>query len=234
MKKKILSLSLTLLLASSPLVAATDDTASTRTLAGLGAGSLAGAIAAGPPGLVIGGLIGALAGNHSEVTQQNRQLGEEQQQMQRQLETAQLERQQGRAQFQELSRRAAALSEAHGVARALSRELGLEISFRTASSDLEPMFEQRLQAIAGMLLAFPDLRVSLSAHADRRGGVHANQRLSQQRLQRVSETLVRSGVAPERISGQALGESQPLTVDNDLELYHLDRRVQLKISLPER
>jgi len=50
----------------------------------------------------------------------------------------------------------------------------------------------------------------ITGHADRSGPVAYNQTLSERRANRVIEELVSGGVDPTRISGEAVGETQPL------------------------
>lgn len=53
-------------------------------------------------------------------------------------------------------------------------------------------------------------RLRITGHADRSGAVAYNQTLSERRANRVIEELVSGGVDPTRITGEAVGETQPL------------------------
>jgi OOP family OmpA-OmpF porin len=59
-------------------------------------------------------------------------------------------------------------------------------------------------------LASPNSALKIVGHADRSGPVAYNQTLSERRANRVIEELVSGGVDPVRISGEAVGETQPL------------------------
>ncbi len=64
-------------------------------------------------------------------------------------------------------------------------------------------------------LANPGTALKIVGHADRSGAVAYNQTLSERRANRVIEELVSGGVDPTRISGEAVGETQPLVPTAD-------------------
>jgi OOP family OmpA-OmpF porin len=64
-------------------------------------------------------------------------------------------------------------------------------------------------------LANPGRSLKITGHADRSGPVDYNQTLSERRANRVIEELVGGGVEPTRISGEAVGETQPLVPTAD-------------------
>lgn len=64
-------------------------------------------------------------------------------------------------------------------------------------------------------LANSSSSLRITGHADRSGPVAYNQTLSERRANRVIEELVSGGVDPTRISGEAVGETQPLVPTAD-------------------
>jgi len=64
-------------------------------------------------------------------------------------------------------------------------------------------------------LANPSTSLRITGHADRSGAVAYNQTLSERRANRVIEELVGGGVDPTRVSGEAVGETQPLVPTAD-------------------
>lgn len=64
-------------------------------------------------------------------------------------------------------------------------------------------------------LASPATALRVTGHADRSGTVEYNQTLSERRANRVIEELVSGGIEPTRISGEAVGETQPLVPTAD-------------------
>ena len=57
----------------------------------------------------------------------------------------------------------------------------------------------------------PDARLTLTGHADPRGGAEYNQALSERRVARVKHFLVEQGVPEASIDTQAMGDEHPLT-----------------------
>jgi hypothetical protein len=91
--------------------------------------------------------------------------------------------------------------------------------------------EQILTTLATDFKAYlqvkPDARLTLTGHADPRGGVKYNQALSERRVGSVKNFLVQQGVPESSIDTKALGDSQPLTKDEVKDL------VQKNPELPD-
>src|SRR3546814_19346046 len=64
-------------------------------------------------------------------------------------------------------------------------------------------------------LASAGSALRITGHADRSGAVAYNQTLSERRANRVIEELVSGGIDPTSISGEAVGETQPLIPTDD-------------------
>jgi hypothetical protein len=64
----------------------------------------------------------------------------------------------------------------------------------------------------------PDARLTLSGHADPRGGAKYNQALTERRVGSVKNFLVQQGVPESSIDTKALGDTQPLTKDEVKDL----------------
>ena len=77
--------------------------------------------------------------------------------------------------------------------------------------------EQILTTLATDFKAYlqvkPDARLTLTGHADPRGGAEYNQALTERRVGSVKNFLVQQGVPESSIDTKALGDSQPLTKD---------------------
>lgn len=83
----------------------------------------------------------------------------------------------------------------------------------------------RLQAMESA----KEQRVLVVAHTDRAGDRRLNQRLSQQRANRVAAYLVGKGVPRSRIDAVALGESRPRVRGGDGRHDRRNRFVQVQI-----
>lgn len=79
-------------------------------------------------------------------------------------------------------------------------------------------------------LANPNMNLEIVGHADRSGPVAYNQTLSERRANRVIEELVSGGVDPVRISGRAVGETQPLVPTADGVREERNRAVVINLQ----
>ncbi len=75
----------------------------------------------------------------------------------------------------------------------------------------------------------PGIEVGLDGHADPRGTPAYNQPLSQRRVDAVKAALVNSGIATDKISTGAFGESQPKCSQATEECWQRDRRVEVLV-----
>jgi outer membrane protein OmpA-like peptidoglycan-associated protein len=75
----------------------------------------------------------------------------------------------------------------------------------------------------------PGIEVGLDGHADPRGTAAYNQPLSQRRVDAVKAALVNAGIAVDKISTGAFGESQPKCSQATEECWQRDRRVEVLV-----
>lgn len=102
-----------------------------------------------------------------------------------------------------------------------------DVTFSTASSDIDPSFYPVLNDVAGVFVQYPATRVEITGHADSRGDEQYNLELSHQRALSVGNYLASRGVAASRIYAYGAGESQPVTT-NDTEVGRArNRRVEI-------
>jgi len=210
-----------------------DDRADRWGMAGVGAGATAGALVAGPPGLVLGaGIGGFLAGRfgrartaddlETELTVATSDLDV----LRSSLGSAERELAVVRGDLADRDQRIAELQRA----RRITAELETDILFRTGSSGLEPVADPRLDGLATVLTESPDLAIRLDGYADPRGGEEYNVDLSRDRAIAVRDALTARGVAPDRIEIHAHGDSETTSADGDLDAYALDRRVRVRLE----
>src|SRR5437667_6654286 len=84
-----------------------------------------------------------------------------------------------------------------------------DVLFDTDQHTLKPGARERLAKVAGILLAYPDLKVTVEGHTDNVGGVEYNQQLSEKRAAAVREFLVQQGVKSTDIQSRGFGMDQP-------------------------
>lgn len=92
------------------------------------------------------------------------------------------------------------------------------------SAKIKPAGLTELQRVAQVINNYPQTHVEIAGHSDTRGPEVYNVQLSNQRAIAVRNVLEHYGVAPQRISTVAFGESQPISSNDDI-----NRRVEIKL-----
>ncbi|WP_413472151.1 sortase-associated OmpA-like protein PdsO [Shewanella baltica] len=201
-------------------------------LIGLGGGALVGALVGGPVGAIIGAFTGTLIGKSVSDTDtlhvQQRQINLQESQ----LSELSVKQQAAEKRASEYAKAQQELDELLSAQRQLLSELalGLNVQFRTGSSEVESHFLPQLDDVAEVMNLSPELNLELKGYADRRGDVSYNQALSEQRLLEVRGYLIKQGVAAERMTTQAFGALSPLQAEQDRESDVFDRRVTLTLQ----
>jgi outer membrane protein OmpA-like peptidoglycan-associated protein len=90
-----------------------------------------------------------------------------------------------------------------------------------------------MRSLATTLNNYPKSQVIIKGHTDAEGTDSLNQRLSEQRADRVRQFLISEGVNGARISAIGFGETLPLATNNTPEGRAQNRRVEVEIR-PDR
>ena len=99
------------------------------------------------------------------------------------------------------------------------------VFFTTNSSQVKSGAMDKLVRVAIAMQKNPDLKVTVTGHADSRGSEAYNTKLAQRRADAVKNYLVRNlGVSADRISTEAKGENSPLSST----MYSVNRRVDIQ------
>lgn len=214
----------------------------TEELVGLSSGILLGAVVAGPVGAIIGAFTGTMIGktvaDEAEIADKNQQLVKQEHELvetQQQLIAMDLQQQelvQVSEKYYELQTNLAEL-QANQQQTLNELTIGMNVQFKTGSSQIEPLFKQQLDNVAYMMTLSPELTIDLTGYADRRGDDQYNQALSEQRLAEVSQYLVNQGIDKQRLHGQAYGATLPLHTEQNHENDFFDRRVTLTLMSPD-
>lgn len=99
-----------------------------------------------------------------------------------------------------------------------------ETYFSHNSTTLKSGGYQEIARMASVLNKYPNTRIKVAGHTDRRGPEAYNQQLSFRRAESVKRALIQQGVSPNRISTLGYGESQPISSN-----YAQNRRVEVTI-----
>jgi len=104
------------------------------------------------------------------------------------------------------------------------------VLFEQSKTVLLPQSYAELDMVAAFLQANPTVKIELAGHTDNRGIPTQNVKLSQARVDKVKEYLVKKGISKKRISGKGYGGSMPIASNEDAETRQLNRRVEFVIK----
>ncbi|MCW8889681.1 MAG: OmpA family protein [Sedimenticola sp.] len=194
---------------------------------GGGIGGIAGALLAGPPGLIVGAASGVLMGRNSALTSDLHTTRQEVEQLRKQSE-------QDASKLDVLAKQLAKAQDAsQQQLQAVANGFIYRVQFRSKQSVLELHDQQALKALSKSLGKLSALNVHIHAFADQRGSAEENQLLSMARSEAVAHLLIAGGVAAERIESRAYGESSARYPRSDNEGMGFDRQVVIRFCLKE-
>ena len=105
-----------------------------------------------------------------------------------------------------------------------------DVLFDTAKYSLRPLAREKLAKVAGIVSAHPGLRLDVEGHTDSVGSDEYNQQLSENRGKAVLQYLTQQGMPSGSVSSKGLGESQPVSSNDNAKGRQENRRVELVIS----
>src|SRR3989442_814677 len=152
-----------------------------------------------------------------------------------QAETERARRAEEEAIRQKEEMRARLLRQLNQVLETKDTDRGLLVSmpdvlFDSGQYTLKPAARERLARIAGIVLAYPELRLEIEGHTDSTGGDNFNQSLSEKRAATVSDYLLDSGVPMSNVVARGFGKLRPIAANNTATCRILNRRVVMIVS----
>jgi outer membrane protein OmpA-like peptidoglycan-associated protein len=156
-----------------------------------------------------------------------------QQQAQQQIQQAQQEAEQARQQTAQT--RARLLSQLNQVLQTRDSARGLivnmpDVLFDSGKANLRATARERLAKVAGILIAYPNIKVEVDGYTDSVGTEQFNQQLSEERAGSVRSYLSGQGVPADSISTRGFGESDPIASNTTASGRQENRRVELVVS----
>jgi outer membrane protein OmpA-like peptidoglycan-associated protein len=103
------------------------------------------------------------------------------------------------------------------------------VAFATGSANITPSFYSTLDAVANVLVKYPESTITISGHTDSVGNAAANQELSQRRAESVKQYLMNKGVAAQRMQAVGFGDRNPIASNDNEAGRSKNRRVEIKI-----
>jgi len=105
-----------------------------------------------------------------------------------------------------------------------------DVLFDTAKYTLKQDAQISLAKVAGILQAYPGLKLQVEGYTDNTGSPEFNQKLSEDRAGAVRDFLVTQGVSPDNIVATGYGMAKPVADNSTAKGRALNRRVQLVVS----
>jgi outer membrane protein OmpA-like peptidoglycan-associated protein len=105
-----------------------------------------------------------------------------------------------------------------------------DVLFDTARYTLKPTTQISLAKVAGILQAYPGLKVQVEGYTDSVGSDDYNQKLSENRAAAVKDFLVSQGVSQSNISSQGFGKNNPVADNSTSSGRAQNRRVNMVVS----
>ncbi len=103
-----------------------------------------------------------------------------------------------------------------------------DVLFRTGSAEITPEIAHQIEVLAQAVAKSPALKVRVDGYADPRGTVQTNLKLSEARANAVRDLFLAAGISDEVLEVNAYGKSQSVAADSDG--YALERRVRLTLK----
>jgi outer membrane protein OmpA-like peptidoglycan-associated protein len=105
-----------------------------------------------------------------------------------------------------------------------------DVLFDTGRYTLKPATQISLAKVAGILQAYPGLKVQVEGYTDSVGGDDYNQKLSENRAAAVRDFLTSQGVSSGNITSQGFGKSNPVADNATASGRAQNRRVNMVVS----
>ncbi len=176
---------------------------------------------------------GQLNQSKEQIAAQSAQLGQDQQQIDRERQARSDAEQRASAAestSKELQESLAKLAAVKEEERGLVLTLSGSVLFVTNAAALLPEAQTRLNQVADALMATKDRNVVVEGYTDSRGSAGYNLDLSQRRAEAVRAYLVTRGYPSEKITAQGLGKDRPIADNTSPEGRANNRRVEIVIA----
>lgn len=105
----------------------------------------------------------------------------------------------------------------------------IEASFDTDSTQINNQLQTILDGVATLLKKYPFTVAEIGAHADSRGSIEYNQRLTERRAEAAKQYLEKQGVPAERMIPVGHGELEPIASNSTPAGMQANRRLVVDV-----
>lgn len=188
---------------------------------------IAGAVVAGPAGLLLGGIGGAWIGDQFKKADQLDNASSDLAAANGQIASLLLELNREQAELARME------NELQQQMQANLARLEFEVMFSTGDDELQARDHQRMDMLASYLKRNPELKVRLNGFADPRGSDEYNNVLARFRALSVADALYQRGIEKSRVSLFYHGAQQSIAASGDYDAYARERRVNIEVYSDE-
>jgi outer membrane protein OmpA-like peptidoglycan-associated protein len=148
---------------------------------------------------------------------------------------ADAERQRAQAETEKAELRSRLLQQLNVILETRDTARGLivnmsDVLFDTGKYTLKPEARERLAKVAGVVLAYPGLKLEIEGHTDSVGSDGYNQTLSENRAAAVRDFLAQQGVSSANMTAKGFGKTRPIASNDTAAGRQRNRRVELVVS----
>ena len=105
-----------------------------------------------------------------------------------------------------------------------------DVLFGFNQATLRPEMREKMAKVAGILLAYPGLKIQLEGHTDNVGSDEYNMKLSQRRAEAVRDYLIQQSVPADAVTAVGLGKDGPVASNATAAGRKMNRRVDMVVS----
>ena len=105
-----------------------------------------------------------------------------------------------------------------------------DVLFDVNKATLKPDAKIRLAKVAGIIMAYPDLKLEIDGYTDSTGTLQRNEVLSQERAAAVRDFLISQGVSIDNVMAKGFGPENPIASNATASGRKMNRRVELVVS----
>lgn len=109
-------------------------------------------------------------------------------------------------------------------------EYSRTVLFDLNKATIRPESDETLQAIADIMMEYPNTIFHIEGHTDSSGAAAYNEQLSRERAQSVVDWLVEHGIPEKRLTSEGYGETQPIATNETAEGRQQNRRVEISLD----
>jgi outer membrane protein OmpA-like peptidoglycan-associated protein len=105
-----------------------------------------------------------------------------------------------------------------------------DVLFDIGKANLRPAAREALARLSGIVLNYPQLKLTVEGHTDNTGSDEFNQTLSEKRAGSVRDYLVQQGLVSDSISATGFGKNDPIADNATATGRQKNRRVEIVVS----